>query len=111
MIQKISRRQVIKGALLASAFHTAIGLSASNSQPTDLTPLDPDDATARSVGFVTDASRVVPAENPAYKAGSRCELCLQFQGRPGAKAGGCSIFSGHSVPATGWCQAWTARST
>ena len=81
-----------------------------SSLPTDLTPLDANDPTARSLGFVADAAQVDAAQKSAYKAGSRCGLCLQFQGRPDATRGGCSIFSGHTVPATGWCQVWTARS-
>jgi hypothetical protein len=106
----ISRRALIKGAFAAGALAPALGLIGKESRAAELTPLDPNDPAAKSLGFVLDASKVDASANSTFKAGQRCGTCMQYQGKPGDATGGCTIFAGHSVPANGWCKVWSQRS-
>jgi hypothetical protein len=54
MQQKISRRAIVKGGLVAGALVPAFGLFANSVNAAGLPPLDPSDPTAKSLGFVTD---------------------------------------------------------
>lgn len=109
MRHKISRRELVKGSLLAGALMPALGLIGNAAEADALTPLSPSDPQAKALGFVTDATKVNASENPTYKAGQRCGTCAQFQGKAGAASGGCNIFVGHSVPAGGWCKVWAQK--
>ena len=109
MPYEISRRDLMKSAL-ASTLVPALGLIGKSSQAADLTPLDPNDPTAKALGFVTDAAKVDAAANPTFKAGQRCSACAQYQGTSTDATAGCTIFAGHSVPAGGWCRAFVQRS-
>jgi hypothetical protein len=109
MQNKLTRRAMVKGSLLAGALAPAFGLIGNAARPADLTPLDPSDPTAKALGFVTDASKVNAASNPTYKAGSKCSTCAQYLGKPADASGGCNIFAGHTVPSGGWCQVWAAK--
>jgi hypothetical protein len=108
MQHKISRRDLVKGGLIAGALVPALGLMAHRAEAA-LTPLDPNDPTAKSLGFVTDAAKVDASANPTYKPGQRCATCAQYQGKPTEPVAGCNIFAGHSVPAAGWCKVWAQR--
>jgi hypothetical protein len=105
----ISRRELVKSSLYASALVPALGLVWKDSQAADLTPLSPNDAQAKTLGFTMDAAKVDTSVHPTYKPGQRCGTCTQFQGKPSDATGGCTIFAGHSVPAGGWCMVWTQR--
>jgi hypothetical protein len=109
MRHAISRRDVMKGALLAGSVVPALGLVGNDSRAAALTPLDPNDPTAKALGFVTDAAKVNAKTSPTYKAGQRCATCAQYQGKPADASAGCIIFAGHSVPAGGWCSVWAQR--
>jgi hypothetical protein len=108
MQHKISRRAMVKSGLIAGTLVPALGLLG-NAAVAQTTPLDPNDPTAKSLNFVTDASKVDTAANPTYKAGQKCGTCAQFTGKAGAATGGCNIFVGHTVPATGWCKVWAQK--
>jgi High potential iron-sulfur protein len=105
MESKISRRTLLHTVLASPA----LGLLAAGALAADLTPLDPTDPTAKSLGFVLDSSKVDAAANPTHKPEQRCGTCAQFQGKAGDKTGGCNIFAGHSVPAAGWCKVWAQK--
>jgi hypothetical protein len=107
--KKLSRRTLVKGGLITLAWVPVAGLVAQPTRAADLTPLDPNDPTAKSLGFVADASKVDAAANGTYKAGQKCGTCAQFQGKPGDARGGCNIFTGHSVPQGGWCKVWAQK--
>ncbi len=109
MPNDISRRHLIRNALLATALAPAVGLIARQSIAADLTPLDPNDPTAKALAFVADASKVDAAANPNFKPGQRCATCMQYQGKPTDATAGCTIFPHHSVPAAGWCKVWIQR--
>jgi High potential iron-sulfur protein len=110
MPHEISRRDLVKSALLSSALIPALGLIGKASQAADLTPLDASDPTATALGFVIDASKVDASVNPTFKAGQRCAACAQYQGKPTDAMAGCNLFVGHSVPSGGWCKVWVQRS-
>jgi hypothetical protein len=100
---------MVKGSLIAGALVPAMGLIGNTAGADALTPLDPNDPTAKALGFMTDATKVDATANPTYKAGQKCSTCAQFQGKAGAATGGCNIFVGHSVPAGGWCKVWAQK--
>ncbi len=107
--QKLSRRVLVKTGLIAAACFPLASVVAQSSRAADLTPLDPNDPMAKSLGFVADASKVDPAANSTYKAGQKCGTCAQFQGKAGDARGGCNIFVGHTVPQGGWCKVWAQK--
>jgi len=109
MQNKFSRRAIVKGGLIAGALVPAFGLIGNTAGAAALPALDPNDPTAKALGFVTDATKVSAAANPTYKPTQKCSTCAQFQGKAGDATGGCNIFAGHSVPAGGWCKVWAQK--
>jgi len=109
MQHKISRRAMVKSGLIAGTLVPVLGVLGKTAAAQTPTPLDPNDPTAKSLSFVTDASKVDTAANPTYKAGQKCGTCAQFTGKAGAATGGCNIFVGHTVPMTGWCKVWAQK--
>jgi hypothetical protein len=107
---KISRRDWVKSSLFAGALVPALDLITEDSRAAALTPLDPNDTLAKSLGFVTVASKVDASTNPTFKPGQHCATCAQYQGKPTDATAACTIFAGHSVPAGGWCRVWAQRS-
>jgi hypothetical protein len=105
MVGRISRRQLIGSALLASALE----LVRTRADAAAATPLDVNDATARSLGFVPDAAKVDISSNPTFKIGQHCAVCAQYQGKATEERAACNIYPGRSVPAGGWCRVWTQR--
>ena len=99
------RRRLLKNVALGMAL-----------VPISMTPLTPasaaadaqlvsaDDPTAKALKYVSDVSNAVDA-----KPGSTCANCKLYQGAAGASQGGCQLFPGKSVKATGWCISWTAK--
>jgi hypothetical protein len=109
MRSRISRRELLKSGLIAGAMAPALGLMGQHVAAAGLPALDPNDPVAKSLGFVTDSSKVNDSANPTHKATQRCGTCAQFQGKPGDASGGCTIFTGHSVPQGGWCRVWAQK--
>ncbi len=109
MQRKISRRALVKRALVAGAFIPAMGFAARSGAAAALPALDPKDPTAMALGFVPDATKVDAAANATYKPTQKCSNCAQYQGKPGDATAGCNIFVGKSVPAGGWCKVWAAK--
>jgi High potential iron-sulfur protein len=107
MPRAIVRRDFLKCALASAVVIPA--LSGAGARAAGLTPLEPTDPTAQSLGFVPDASKVPANANPTFKAGQHCDVCMQYQGKPSDTRAGCSIYPGHSVPASGWCSAFAQR--
>jgi High potential iron-sulfur protein len=103
----IVRRDFIKSALVSAVVIPALG--AADARATGLTPLDPTDATAQSLGFVPNASKVAANADSTFKPGQHCAVCMQYQGHPTDATAGCSIYPSHSVPSAGWCRAFAQR--
>ena len=105
----ISRRAMVKSGLVAGTLAPVLGLFASGARAAALTPLDPSDPLAKSLGFATDSSKVDAGANPTHKPTQKCGNCAQFQGKAGDASAGCTIFAGHSVPQGGWCRVWAQK--
>jgi high potential iron-sulfur protein len=106
---KISRRSIVKNGLIAGALLPTLSLVSGNATAAALPPLDPNDPTAKALGFVNDASKVDTKTYPTFKAGEKCGTCAQFQGKAGDATAACTIFAGKSVPQGGWCQVWAQK--
>ena len=109
MQHKISRRAIVKGGLIAGALVPTIGLVGNAARAAALPALDPNDPTAKAVGYVTDGAKVDTKANPTFKPSQKCNTCAQYQGKPGDATGGCNIFPGHSVTQGGWCKVWAQK--
>jgi hypothetical protein len=109
MQNKFSRRAIVKCGLAAGALGTGFSFLANSASAAGLPMLDPSDPTAKSLGFVTDTTKVDAGANPTHKPTQMCGTCAQFQGKPGDATGGCNIFAGHSVPKGGWCKVWAQK--
>jgi hypothetical protein len=109
MHPKISRRAILKNALIAGAVLPAVGLVNREAQAAALPPLDPNDPTAKALGFVNNGSQVDSKKYPTFKPAQKCGTCAQYQGKPADPTAACTIFAGKSVPQTGWCQVWAQR--
>ena len=107
MPRRISRRQLMMKLLAAGALLPALNLLPETSRAAGLPPLDSKDSAASALGFVTQASTA--SSNPLYKKGQHCATCMHFVGKTSDATGGCDIYAGRSVPADGWCSAWTQR--
>src|ERR1700743_1195001 len=109
MQRKISRRSIVKSGLIAGAMLPALSLMSRNAGAAALPPLDPNDPTAKALGFTSDATKVDSKTYPPFKAGQKCGTCAQFQGKAGDATAACTIFAGKSVPQGGWCQVWAQK--
>lgn len=104
----ISRRNLLKGALMSLAAAPAASLLAREARAAN--PLiDPADPQAKALGYVHDAAEVDPGANPNFKAGQICGNCIQYTGKAGDAEGGCNIFPGKNVKAAGWCKVYVIK--
>jgi High potential iron-sulfur protein len=106
-MSKITRRELTLGGITAGL--TAALWSVQLNAAPAAAPLDPNDPTAKALGFVTDARKVDAAANPTFKAAQNCASCAQYQGKASDSSAPCSIFPGKTVPAAGWCKVWVQR--
>ena len=106
--RKIARRDVLKGALIGVA---AVPVTAILGRAEAAAgPVDPNEPQAKSLGYVTDATKVDAKANPNYKAGQMCANCLQAPtAKPGAAEVPCNIFAQRNVAAKGWCKVYVKR--
>lgn len=70
--------------------------------------LDENGSQAQSLGYVHDASTVDTEKYPRYQDGQACSNCALYTGGDAAQ-GGCSIFPGKAVKATGWCNVYAPK--
>ena len=99
MKQVFSRRTLIDSALKAVPFLVALDLGTNTASAATLPPLDPNDPTAKALGYV----------NASTKPDQKCATCAQFQGQAADARGGCNIFAGKSVAGGGWCSVWAKK--
>lgn len=95
------RRRVLTHLLLGVALAPMGFLSSRRARAADLPLVDPASAAAKELGYVPDASQAKAAAK-----GSHCGSCAMYQGAYGSKQGGCHLFPGKDVLATGWCRSW-----
>ncbi len=106
------------GALVASRDAHAIA----KSPPAGIAAIDPQDAQARALSYVSDVTDVdreaLKLSFSPAEAGQRCSNCQLYSGAPGAEWGPCAIFSYRTDPvsrknlvvsADGWCRSWAPR--
>jgi len=104
----ISRRSLLKGALLGLAAAPAASLLSREAYAAN--PLiDPADPQAKALGYIHDATQVDAKANPNYKPGQICANCIQYTGKAGEAEGGCNIFPGKNVKAAGWCKVYVIK--
>ena len=77
--------------------------------PSTMPMVDPADAQAKALGYVTDATRVESAKFKSYVAGQACANCALFGGKAGDANGPCPVFAGKQVSAKGWCSAYSKK--
>jgi hypothetical protein len=99
-----SRRRLLKRVSIGVALAPIAGATLKTAWAADLPLVTPDDPTAKALKYVPDVSKATEA-----KPGSKCDNCKLYQGAAGAAQGGCLLFPGKSVKATGWCSSWTAK--
>jgi hypothetical protein len=103
----VHRRDFLKISSLAVA-SIAIGAHAGASFAQGA-QVDEKDATALSLGYKHDTTKVDKTKFPKYAAGQECANCQLFQGKPGEAWGPCPIFPGKVVSAKGWCSAYIKK--
>lgn len=88
-----------------------IGLGALSIAARRLAAADPllaeSEPSALALSYVEDASKVDKAKFSTYKADQNCSSCALFQGGAKDASGGCVLFPGRQVKATGWCSSWS----
>jgi hypothetical protein len=100
----LSRRELLQILSLGAAAACSLQAGAAPAER-----LDAKDPQALSLGYVEDAARVDSKKYPSYVKGSKCENCLQLQGKDGERFRPCATFQGRLVPVSGWCSAWAAE--
>ncbi|MET0331171.1 MAG: high-potential iron-sulfur protein [Dyella sp.] len=94
-----SRRRFLKFAAGTAAVAAVVGAMPSLARAADLPHVGADDATAKALGYVEDASKTT---NAMHKAGDNCANC-QFYTAGNGGYGPCQLFPGKAVNAKGWC--------
>jgi len=95
-----SRRQLLKKVALGAVL---VPIAVRTASAADLPLVADDDPTAKALKYTPDASKATAA-----KPGSKCANCTLYQGGTAAQ-GGCLLFPGKAVKATGWCSSWTPK--
>ena len=99
-----SRRRLLRRVSLGVALAPLAAGSLSTAWAADLPLVATDDPTAKALKYTPDASKATDA-----KPGSKCATCQLYQGAANSAQGGCLLFPGKAVKATGWCSSWTAK--
>lgn len=66
------------------------------------------DPQAASLGYKADTTKVDAKKFPKHTAEQKCANCQLYQGKSAA-SGGCAIFAGKQVAASGWCSAYQKK--
>jgi hypothetical protein len=106
---RLSRRTLLAGSLALSAATPILGLWSDAAKAAPPPTLDPNDPTAKALGFVNDGKSVDAAANPTFKPTQKRATCAQYQGKASDPVAPCAIFAGKSVPAAGWCKVWALK--
>jgi len=102
-----ARRRFLKIAVVGAAVAPVAASLLPRIARADEPHLDPNDATAKALGYTEDAATA--KGNPAYKAGSACSTCNFFKGHSELAYAPCDLFPGKAVSTKGWCASWTAK--
>jgi hypothetical protein len=99
-----ARRRLLKRVMLGVALMPVATIPLRSAIAADLPLVTADDATAKALKYVDEASKA-----PVAKPGSKCANCSLYQGAAGSAQGGCLLFPSKAVKGTGWCSSWTAK--
>lgn len=101
---KVARRTFLRNSLAATAALPLVGI------PIALRAeeLSEDNPQAQALGYKHDTTTIDGGKFPNHSADQNCANCMLFQGG-GEDWGGCGIFPGKQVKATGWCSAWVKK--
>ncbi len=106
----IARRSLIRLAFLGSTALPLVAALMRAAHAEEGPPvLDINDPTAKTLEYVTDATKVDAKNYPNYKPGQKCSNCSQWQGEPADKLGGCELVLGQYVLGEGWCKVWEQK--
>ena len=105
MNSSLSRRHLLRCAVVAAAAAPILPLIARSALAADVPLVASNDPTAVAMHYTDDATKAADA-----KAGSKCSNCALYQGAADSSQGPCSLFGGKGVKAAGWCMAWAAKS-
>jgi hypothetical protein len=100
---KNNRRQFM---ILTAAGAATFALNGKVQAQAMLTSSDPQ---AMALGYVTDHLKADKAKFPNYVEGSRCGICVLYQGAPNSASGPCSLYPGKQVTSNGWCSAFQKK--
>jgi hypothetical protein len=98
-----SRRTFLIHSVAAIASATAL----ENAMAQAPAKLDPNDAQAKALGYVADATTADKVKYPKYAAGQACGTCQLYTGKDAM--GACPIFGGKLVSTKGWCSAYVKK--
>jgi len=105
MNQSRRRFVVSSGGVIGAA--ALAGVLARTAQAADPPFVSPDDASAKALFYVEDATK---STNPKYKAGDDCARCNFFTvSKTNPEAGACTIFPGKWVHTKGWCATYVKK--
>lgn len=101
-----SRRQFIRTVSFTGAA-LFVGAEARAADPL----VDEKDATAVTLGYVTETTKANQAKYPNHTPAQQCNNCVLYQGKAGVATGvgPCPLFAGKAVHASGWCGSYAKR--
>lgn len=122
MSSQVDRRSFVKlsvlGLAVAPLGHLLMGkpvqaASAQREGPSEVPKVDMDDAQAKALYYVENATKSSFRKNDVQF----CHNCMLYSGQAGAQWGPCAIFSYRQnsynqpfvVSASGWCRSWGPR--
>lgn len=107
--ENLSRRELLKGALIGIAATSTASLVANTAHAGTPPMVSETDPQAKSLGYVADTAKVDPKVAPTHKPTQHCGNCIQFQGKLTDVTGGCNLFPGKHVAGKGWCKVWVHK--
>lgn len=104
MFSKVMKQNIFsRRSMLKTLVVTTLTVPLMHKTSADEAPLlNENDAAARAMHYVADASKAKEA-----KPGSKCANCSLYTGDSKSTQAVCSLFGTKQVLATGWCEAWT----
>ncbi len=109
MDKKFPRRAVLKGALASLAAIPIVAVVGRVQAAAPAAKVDPNDPQAKSLGYITDTTKVDAKTNPMHKPEQKCSNCVQYQGKATDASAPCTIFAGKLVEGNGWCKVWAKK--
>jgi High potential iron-sulfur protein len=94
-----SSRRVFMMQVAAAGATTLLAARASAQTGALVADTDPQGV---ALGYKSDTTKVDAKKYPKHLATQNCANCALYQGKAADKAGGCPLFAGKQVAASGW---------